>query len=157
MDPVSAVGVASAALSFASFADRFVSGAVEIYKSSSGCEKEIEDAASDIEHMRGIIQKIQGPHTNNSDSVVETYVEAKLWDIVKECKQLHTKFQDLIGQTRLTGKEQLRFIASIRVKWRSVTAKQELARLSLRLTQLQNNINTCLLILLRYGSLRRRH
>jgi hypothetical protein len=94
MDPISAIGLASAIISFIDFAHEIVTGAEELYKKGSTEENK---------HTEKIVNDLEEVATNLTGLPGKSKPEKALNNLAKECKDISRKLQDLLKKLTISG------------------------------------------------------
>lgn len=134
MDPITAIGLASNVLSFIDYGAKIVSGAVEIYQSSSGLTDSSRGSKAIVTEMRLLASKLQPPaHDQLSGD------EKSLCNLATECDSLSEQIIDLIEKVepknRKSKGSSLR--AAVKTKW----YESDRRRLEDRLNQCRAQLN----------------
>ncbi|ROV98495.1 hypothetical protein VPNG_08559 [Cytospora leucostoma] len=132
MDPFSAIGAASAILSFVQFSWELFSGAQEIYKSADGST--VENA-----HISNVIRDVQEVADGiDCDNIGNSKHEKALKRLASECTDLS---EDLLGilkkLKRTDGNPKWN---SFRATWKSLWEREEIASIRERLSDLRSEI-----------------
>lgn len=139
MDPVTAIGAASAILSFIEFSWKLVAGANEIYKSSDGTSKDNANAREMASNLQGLTENIVTSALGNSKP------ENELRRLAANCNTLAEELKTTLRKLQRTGC----WFNSWRVNLRSMRKKDEISSIKGRLTnytsQITLVINTILL------------
>ena len=150
MDPVTALGVAAAAIQFVAFTSDFVKGTIKLYNSDAGQEDRHADIASDVNHIEEILQALSWTPSKSPYRPLAGNLETKLVSVIDECHAVYKELDALLRATQIAENKNGRAIEAFRVKWRSTQKKHEIERLYDKLKQLRANTDSCAIMLLRY-------
>lgn len=141
MDPVYAVGLASAILSFVEFSWGLVSGTWEIHHTLDGITNEnarLEDVMEDLGLLADAL---------HSQVPVETQAEKNIARLAKDCQEDSKTLRGLLSSMKGTGKRR-QVWKSLKASWRSILDKDEVAQLKSQLqgsrAEIQLNLITVL-------------
>ncbi|EPE09508.1 small s protein [Ophiostoma piceae UAMH 11346] len=148
MDPVTALGVAAAAMQFVSFASDFVDGVISLHNSEEGQEARNADIANNAQHIEDILQGLRWTPSTYRSTPAADVLEAKLTIVISECHAVHKELDALLRTTQVTESKNGRAIEIIRVTWRSTRKKHEIDRLYEKLRHLRDHTNSCVMMLL---------
>lgn len=143
MDPLSALGLASAILQIIDFSSKLVSGAAEVYSSASGTTVKFEDSDKSIESLRSLTRRLDvnitgGPLSSEERSLLETK---------HGCEQLSRDIQAIINSTKTRDTRSKR--SSVVVSWRVMRRKGKLKILEERLDRYRAQVKEYLLATMR--------
>jgi hypothetical protein len=113
MDPFTALGAASAILTFIDFAGKILSGAYEIYQSASGDtagNHHIEIIASDLADLATNLISVNPDNTNDGRA---------LKDLASKCEVVARELQALLGTMKASGTQ---------TTWKSFKTSIKMAR-----------------------------
>lgn len=142
MDPLSAIGLASAIVAFVDFSWNLVTGTWEIYHSLDGVATEnacLEDVTDDLESLTQALE---------ANFPVKTKAEKNIKRLAQDCKEDAKTLKDLLDEMKAPGKRRL-FWKSLNAKWRSILNKDEVARLKSQLQESRAEIQLNLTAILR--------
>lgn len=144
MDPLTAVGLASSVVQFASFAHEIVSIGKEIYKSATGSRQESVEVGIMLEDLAKLHQSLRYEWKSH-----RTPEEATLFSLVEQCEPIYKELQKVLKSVVVQGS---------RLKWRSLCAavklvwkEGEINDLEKRLQRMQRQIDSRLVWDIRYG------
>ena len=103
LDPLIAAGLASNILQFIDFTYKIVSGAAEIYKSSSGAAESTSDAQIVTKDLQSLIENLQHPLLAVGVPVALTKDEQSLEDIRKKCLKVGNELQEVSQKVTIQG------------------------------------------------------
>jgi hypothetical protein len=127
MDPLSALGLASAILQVIDFSSKLISGAAEVYSSVSGTTAELEDSDRAVKSLRSLTRRLDVRVTDGALSSEDR----NLLEIKRGCEQLSRDIQTTIDSTKTKNKGSWR--ASFLVSLRAMRRKGKLKTLEERL------------------------
>lgn len=141
MDPVSAIGLASAILTFIDAAFKVVSGTYEVYESSSG-------ATAENEHIDTIVGDLQDLTSDlTTINVGKTRNEIALRALASKCEVVSNDLQHLLSSLRVSGAHTT--WSSLRVKIKSMRKEKEITGLEKQLADYRAQILARLNLMLR--------
>ncbi|ROV92880.1 hypothetical protein VSDG_06370 [Cytospora chrysosperma] len=139
IDPFTAIGAASAILSFIDFSWKLVAGAHEIYNASDGTSKDNANVRVMVGNLQALTENLGTSALGNSKSEVE------LKRLAADCNTLSKELKMLLQKLQRTGGKW----DSVKVKLRSMRKKDEINSIRGRLTEYTSQItlviNTILL------------
>lgn len=134
MDPITAIGLASSVLSFIDYGAKIVSGAIEIYQSSSGLTDSNRGSKAIVTEVRQLALRLQPPANTQLSGD-----EKSLCNLTTECDNIAEQIIDLIEKvepkSRKSKGSSLR--AAIKTKW----YESDRRRLEERLNQCRAQLN----------------
>lgn len=142
MDPVSAIGVASAIVAFVDFSWNLVTGTWEIYHSLDGVTAEnarLEDVTDDL---GSLVQALK------ADVPVKTKAEKNIRRLAQDCEEDAKTLKALLDEMKVPGRRRL-FWKSLNAKWKSILNRDEVARLKSQLQETRAEIQLNLVAMLR--------
>lgn len=142
MDPVSAVGLASAVITFVEAASTFVGGAVEIYNSVDGTRKEnrrLDHAKHELDYLCALRDK--GP-------ACRTEAEERISEVAKDCQADSKALQDILKKIADPGNKGASW-RSLKASWRSLRSRKDVAELKSRLQEHRAKVLFSVVLLLR--------
>lgn len=142
MDPLSAVGLASAVVAFIDFSWDLVTGTWEIYHSLDGVATEnarLEDVMDDLESLTQALE---------ADFPVKTKAEKNIQHLAQDCKEDAKTLKGLLDEMKAPGRRRL-FWKSLNAKWKSILNKDDVARLKSQLQDSRAEIQLNLSVILR--------
>lgn len=132
MDPFSAIGAASAILSFVQFSWELVSGAQEIYKSLDGST--VENA-----HITRVIRDLEDVADGiDSDRIGNSRHEKPLKRLASKCAELSDELLSILEKLKRTDGDSR--WSALRAKWDSLRKKDEISSIRERLADLRSGI-----------------
>ncbi len=96
MDPITAIGLASAILSFVDYAHKIVTGATELYKSATG-------ATEENTHTNTIVGDLSDAAADLTDLGGNTKHTRALNDIAAKCRKLSDDLLQLLNTLTVSG------------------------------------------------------
>lgn len=142
MDPLSAIGLASAIVALIDFSWNLVTGSWEIYHSLDGVAAEharLEDVTDDLELLTQALK---------TDIAVKTKAEKNIQRLAQDCKEDAKTLKDLLDQMKVPGRRRV-FWKSLSAKWKSILKKDEIAQLKAQLQESRAEIHLNLTAILR--------
>lgn len=142
MDPVSAIGLASAIIAFIDFSWNLVAGTWEIYHSPGGAAAEnarLEDVTDDLDSLLKALE---------ADVLVKTRAERNIQRLAENCKEDAKTLKALLEEMKAPGKRRL-FWESLKAKWKSILNKEEVVQLKSQLQDSRADIQLNLIAMLR--------
>lgn len=142
MDPLSAIGLASAIVAFVDFSWNLVTGTWEIYHSLDGVAAEnarLEDVTDDLESLTQALE---------AKFPVKTKAEKNIQRLAEDCKEDAKTLKDLLDEMKAPGRRRF-FWKSLNAKWKSILNKDEVARLKSQLQETRAEIQLNLTAILR--------
>lgn len=142
MDPLSAIGVASAIVAFLDFSWNLVTGTWEIYHSLDGVAAEnarLEDVTDDLESLTQAL---------DTGFPIKTKTEKNIQQLASYCKEDAKTLKDLLEEMKAPGRRRL-FWKSLNAKWKSILNKDEVARLKSQLQESRAEIQVNLTAMLK--------
>lgn len=131
MDPATAIGTASAILSFIQFSWGLVSGARETYKSADGASADnanIKDMTSNLETLTENLR---------TGSLGNSKAENDLRRLAADCNALSSELRMMLEKLQSTGG----FRNAVKIKLKSIRKKDDINSIRARLTEYNNQIN----------------
>lgn len=107
MDPVSAVGVAAAAMQFLDFGLRLLSTSYDIYKSPSGRTAKQVTLSTIVDDLTDLLD--QTKDTTSAGYAYTSPAEEQLLRLSKECKALVAPLHEALGRLRKAGPTEFTF------------------------------------------------
>jgi hypothetical protein len=147
-DPLTAVGLAGSIIQFVDFSSRLVSKSQAIHRSANGelVENEhLEQTTTDLLRLQATLQ--QGLHSRLSAKEL-TKDEQALHDLSKTCVEVGTKLLSKLQKLKAGGER--RKWKSFRQALKSIWSKEEVDALSWRLKGLREEMDTRMIVHLRY-------
>ncbi|KAJ5015458.1 hypothetical protein K4K57_013124 [Colletotrichum sp. SAR 10_99] len=95
MDPVSAIGLASAVLSFIDFGTKIISGTQQIYDATSGAKQDNLTLEVVVRDLNELSTKLSGPDPEN-----RTESDKDLCELAAECKRLAEDLKQLLDRIK---------------------------------------------------------
>ncbi len=166
MDPLSALGVASAAVQFLDFGSSVFSDFKEIYESSSGQSREVVELSTfsdDLARLAGEIEvrlnnaRLQksSRYEKGGSGVAETVTgsEEIFYRLCRSCREIEAEIQQRVAALRATGSNTLKlftsgFITAIKTVW----SENEIRKFKERLYQVRQQMMMTILVHFWYGS-----
>lgn len=143
MDPLSALSLACGILQVIDFSSKFISGATEVYLSTSGTTIKFEDSDKAAQSLRNLTRRLDVRSTGGPLSSEERC----LLGIKHGCEELSQEIQGIISSatTRKRGSRRASFLVS----WRALKHKGKLKTLEERLGQYRAQAQEYLLATIR--------
>lgn len=141
MDPVSALGLASAVVAIVDFSWKLVTGAWEIHQSLEGATAE----NAHLEDVTGRLESLMQALT--ADVPVKTAAERNILHLAKECKQDAETLRALLMEMKAPGRRRSLW-KSLNAKWKTVLNKREVAQLKVRIQESRDNIQVHIISML---------
>lgn len=142
MDPLSAIGLASAIVAFVDFSWNLVTGTWEVYHSLDGVTAEnarLEDAAHGLESLTQALK---------ADIPVKTKAEENIQGLAKDCEAYAKELKDLLNEMKITGRK-FWLGKSLIAKLKSHRNKDKVDRLKCQLQEFRAQIQLNLTVILR--------
>lgn len=146
MDPLTALGLASAILQIVDFSSKLVSGAVEAYSSASGTTVEFEDSERVTESLKDLTRQLNVRTTGAPLSAEDR----RILEMKQGCQDLSRDIQDIVKSTKSKQPGSKR--ASFLVSWKTLKHRGKLKMLEQRLDRYRSQIRDYLLATMRYGT-----
>jgi len=147
MDPFSALSISAAAVQFDEFACKIVCKSKELYKSADGVTCDIRDTETVTTRLRDLSKDLKAsvpPATNKGHE--------RLRKICEDCEKVSRTLCDRISSIRVSSGHSNRKWKSFRQALKFVWNKSELDSMAHRLTSLRVELDTQMLVLLKYVS-----
>ena len=141
MDPITAIGLAAAVIDFVGFSWGLVTGAREIYRSANGTldeNKHLEDIMGDLDSIADDL---------NETSPGGTRAERAIKQLAKDCQAESAALLVILGTLKVRGKKTV--WKSLKAKFESLLAKEDVDELKGRLQEYRSEITTNLILVLR--------
>lgn len=146
MDPLTALGLASAILQVVDFSSRLISGAKQAYASASGTTSEIEDSEIMITSLSALGRRLDvhvtGAHLSTEDE--------NLLDLKKGCEELSREINGIVQATKVKKPGSRR--ESFKVALKAIPRKKTIASLEARLNKYRSQLLEYMLSIMRYDS-----
>jgi hypothetical protein len=146
MDPISALGLASNIIQIVDFAARIISRSYEIYNSTDGQLQDhaiLDDAAQNLSELYADLQRSANINTRKLDAA-----DKQLLSLKKESEAITKELRKALDKARLkSGPQKWR---SIFQALKSVWTEKEISRLATRLDSIRKQVDTALLVSLRW-------
>jgi len=140
MDPITAVGFASAILTFIDFSHQLISGTFEVIKSGSTSENaHVSVVINDLRHITKELSN-RPPGNSKHNEALNT--------LASECCGLSNDIQKLLEKLKVTAESSK--WKSIKITLRSMWKKGEVAELERRLDEYRSQILLHLALMLQY-------
>jgi hypothetical protein len=138
MDPASAIGVASAVLTFIDFARELLSTVHSVYTSSTGktlAHKTLEDVTLEMQRLSGALASHKPTMDQSKDELAMT-------SLADRCSKLSSEILAHLEQTKAKkGNHGYSFIECVKAASKNIWTKKEVLRL-------QENLDQCMTLLL---------
>jgi hypothetical protein len=141
MDPITAIGLAAAVVDFVGFSWGLVTGAREIYRSANGTLDEnahLEDIMVDLDSIADDL---------NKTSPGRTRAERAIKQLAGDCQVESAALLDILRKLKVRGKKTV--WKSLKAKFASLLAKDDVNELKDRLQEYRSEITTNLILVLR--------
>jgi hypothetical protein len=132
MDPVTAVGFASSILTFIDFSWSLVTGAYEVYKSTTGTTSENAHISTVIDDLQEITESLSSNVGGNAKH------DKALCKLADNCHDLSQDLSKILQKLKVTEKNSK--WQSLKVKWASMRKEKELASIEKRLDGYRSQI-----------------
>ncbi|KAH0432300.1 hypothetical protein CcaCcLH18_06506 [Colletotrichum camelliae] len=111
MDPVSAIGLASAVLSFIDFGTKIISGTKQIYDATSGVKQDNLTLQVVVSNLKELSTKLSGPDPEN-----RTESDKDLCELASECKRLAEDLNQLLNriEPKVKGSKRHSFVSALK-------------------------------------------
>ena len=144
MDPITAIGLASAILTFVDFASKLTHGTYEIYKSAAGSMEDNVNVSVVVKDLQSIVQDLDpGP-------ITRTKHEKALKELAAKCEKLSAKLLKLLEKLTLYGKRSS--WKALKVKLESMQKDREVQTMQKQLGEYRSQILLHLNIMLWYDA-----
>lgn len=130
IDPFTAIGAASAILSFIDFSWKLVAGANEIYNASDGTSRDIANVRVMVGNLQALTENLGMSALGNSKS------ENELRRLAADCNTLSKELKTILQKLQRTGGRW----DSVKVKLRSMRKKDDISSIRGRLTEYTSQI-----------------
>lgn len=138
MDPATAIGTASAILSFIEFSWGLVAGAKEIYDSADGTSRYNANIREMTSNLQGLTESLEAGVLGNSKP------EHDLRRLISDCNALSNELMAMLQKLQGTGS----FLDAIKVNFRSMRKKDEISSVRGRLAEYTSQLTTTIGIIL---------
>lgn len=144
MDPASAIGVASAVLTFITFSQNMVSKSKEIYKSADGQAASKKDLSSKALRLNELYQDLNASKRNGISrlSSNESAIQEVAFKCAKTAQELQTALEDLVAQPKKSW-------SSVRKALKSVLKESKIRQIDAALTNFNAELHLHLTAALR--------
>jgi hypothetical protein len=129
MDPITAIGLAAAILSFIDFAHRIVTGADELYKKA---------ITEENTHTENIVKDLDDAATDLTDLPGKTKHEKALNNLAENCKDISRKLHHLLKKLTVSGDRTTWKVLKVAIH--NVRKEGEVAKLVARLDKYRGEI-----------------
>lgn len=150
MDPLSAISLASAIISFVDYGSKLLSGAHEIYRSSHGLTLNFEQIEDACERSSELTKAIQSRFDTSDHEGLKT--------LAVSCLDTAEKINLVLNGMRLRYSEEedpikLKKFKSIRKAWVQLRSKKEVEELDKKLQDYNRDLSHYLIFMTRYLAL----
>ena len=145
LDPLSAIGLASAIVQFVDFSAEIIDGAREVYGSMSGATERNRSLEVVVSQMRNLISQL-----STTDSSQQSEDEKALRRLANECKILADQILDLLQKIKAKDPD-----STLQAVWAALKGqkyKREMSELEGRLESCRNHLEFQLNFLTRLHS-----
>lgn len=148
MDPITSLSIAAAAIQFADFSSKLVSKSRELYRSADGVLQEDKEARTVAMRLNEMVQALQRGRyprlalTNDANT--------RLQALCVECAEISTILVDRLHQIEVSSTTPHRKWKSFRQALKSVWNKREIDAMARKITQLRAELDTEIIVLMRY-------
>jgi hypothetical protein len=132
MDPVTAVGFAASILTFVDFSWDLITGAYEVYKSTTGTTSENAHISTVIDDLQEITEGL------NFDVEGKAKHEKALCKLADNCLNLSKDLSKILEKLKVTEKDSK--WQALRVKWASMRKEKEVVSIEMRLDGYRSQI-----------------
>jgi hypothetical protein len=146
MDPISALGVAAAAVQFADYSGTVVKRLIDVYRfiDSGGSIEEFQVLKGDADKLLTLNQRLKGSLDRNKLRRPRTATEDDLLTIANECIDIGSKLSESLRELDVEkGRSKLE---TLRTAIKAVANKQKLESLRQRLAGLQQQLMSFILL-----------
>ncbi|TGO33742.1 hypothetical protein BHYA_0229g00070 [Botrytis hyacinthi] len=151
MDPITALGVAAAVIQFIDYSTGLALKGREIYKSGElGANVELEEATNRLQNLVEPLRSSLHSGIQNAPSPSPADADRALKDICTKCVDLSEELSGLLGSLKLNLSVKHPRLASFQQAVRAVWNEEKIQGLKSRLGDLRSNLETHVLVDLRY-------
>ncbi|KAF7943100.1 hypothetical protein EAE96_011043 [Botrytis aclada] len=151
MDPITALGVAAAVIQFIDYGTGLALKGREIYKSGElRANVELGEATNRLQNLVEPLRSSLHLGTQNTSSSSPTNADQALKDICTECIDLSEELSVLLGSLKLNSSVKYPRLASFQQAVKAVWNEENIQGLKSRLGYLRSNLETHVLVDLRY-------
>jgi hypothetical protein len=147
MDPVSALGVASAVVQFVDFGTKLISKTRSLRKSSTGALVEHRELTLASTRLSDLSSDLDHELSRFASARELTQEEAALQQVAEECRQLALEFSETLAG--FTGRPGQNVFKSFRQAFKLVWHKEGLESMQVRLDQQRQQLIIHLLVVVR--------
>jgi hypothetical protein len=147
MDPASAIGIASAVITFIGFSREFISTAYSIYNSSA--QKTLADQT--LEEVTLQLQRLSRGFLSLKPTMDQSETEIAMSSLAARCSILSAKILALLKKTQATGAGKGKpLLKSLKIASKSIWTEKEIL-------QLRDNLDQCMTLLLQHWTILQRY
>lgn len=144
MEALAAIGLASAIVQFVDFSSKLVTGASEIYSSTSGMPAAMGDCDVIIGNLRSLTGRLKVPLMHGSLSTEDKRLVA----LKDGCERLSDDLLAVIQTTK--AKKPGSRLSSLKASWKGLRQRGKLASIESRLDRYRTEVLGQLLTMMRY-------
>lgn len=142
MDPVSALGFASAVVAIVDFSWKLVTGAWEIHQSLEGVTAE----NAHLEDVTGRLESLMQALTAGAPN--ETKAEKNIVNLAQQCQQDAAVLRALLMEMKVPGRRRSLW-KSLNAKWKSILNEREVVQLKTRIQERRETIQVHIISILK--------
>ena len=158
MEPLSALGVAAAAVQFLDFGSGIISDFQEIYKSPQGQTRELVELSTVSKDLAGLAGEIEAKLNSarlrkisedggSSITAATTDSEEVFYRLCGSCREIGTEIQERVSALQAKGTSKLRLTASsFYVALKAVCSENEIRNVKTRLYQVRQQMMMAILV-----------
>jgi hypothetical protein len=151
LDPVSAVGVASAVVQFVDFSSKLISGTIKIYRVKQENRKDDEDY-DDLQDLTESLVNINSRIQDSLSTVQGKSLSTQDQEIARLCRECNQVANELLtGLKRLKSSSKSQFWASFVQALKTVWSESEIESLGKTLDSFRSQISMHTLVSMRYA------
>lgn len=140
MEALAIIGLVGNIVQFVDFSGKLISKSTELYRSSEGALAENVDTETTTNHLVLLNSKLRGAATATGDRALE--------NLCKSCNTVAEKLLAALDKVKVKGEQ--RKWKSVRKALQSVWSKEEIGELERRLSKLREELNSHIVVGLRY-------
>jgi hypothetical protein len=141
MEALAIIGLVGNIVQFVDFSGKLISKSTELYRSSEGALAENIDTETATNHLILLNSKLKNAATATGDTALE--------NLCKSCNTAAEKLLDALDKVKVNGKQQK--WKSMRKALQSVWSKEEIGELEQRLSKFREELNSHIVVDLRYA------
>jgi hypothetical protein len=137
MDPLTALGLASNIVQFVDYTRKLISGARELYVSSSGAKRENLELESIVRNIQELAERVRHGNTEQKEMVANQ--DKQLLDLSDQCVAVSTELLSVLDSLKVKGPD--RSWESFHQAFKSQRKKGEIEGLQRRLDRISKHLN----------------